>query len=310
MGRWGREELEAKVSGISIYARVTPRDKLRIVEAWKERGAVVAMLGDGVNDAPALRAADVGVAMGGGGTHVTKEAGDLVLLDDRLGTLMEAVAQGRLVRASVGRALEYLLTGNMGEVLLIGVGMAVAGVAALTPLQLLWINLVTDGLPALFLALPAMGGSSAPAEGEPPLVELTSRRFWFRVVVFGCCAAGCAGLAYGRGSALGGTSMGKAYAFGAVVCEELLRSVVMGLRGRLASQGRGWPLWGVLATAVAGGVLQLALLRNARAASLLGGAALGVAQIGEAFLFGVGAVCLGQAFLWLQPAHKHSRGPE
>ena len=300
--QWERAELEARVEGIRLYARVTPRDKLRIVEAWKRRGAVVAMIGDGVNVAPALRAADVGVDMGGGGTYVTKEAGDLVLLDDRLGTLMEAVAQGRRVRASVGRALEYLLTGNMGEVLLIGVGMAVAGVAgvaALTPLQLLWINLVTDGLPALFLALPATGAASGPAHEEPPIVELTNRRFWFRVVVFGCCAAGCAGLAYVRGSALGGIPMGKAYAFGAVVCEELLRSVVMALRGRAAAGGRGWALWGVLATAAAGGVLQLALLHNAGAARLLGGAALGVAQIGEAFLFGAAAVFLGQALIAL-----------
>ena len=106
---------------------------------------------------------------------------------------------------------------------------------------------------------------------------------------------------------MGGTSMGKAYAFGAVVCEELLRSVVMGFRGRSGFQGRGWPLWGVLATAAACGVLQLALLRNAWAAALLGGAALGLAQIGEAFLFGVGAVCLGQALIWLQSTHYSSR---
>ena len=93
--------------------------------------------------------------------------------------------------------------------------------------------------------------------------------------------------------------MGKAYAFGAVVCEELLRSVVMALRGRVGAGGRDWPLWGVLATAAAGGVFQMALLHNARAARLLWGAALGVAQIGEAFLFGAAAVLFGQALISL-----------
>jgi len=300
LDKWNEAELTARVEGIRLFARVTPRDKLRIVEAWKERGAVVAMIGDGVNDAPALRAADVGVAMGRGGAHVTKEAGDLVLLDDRLGTLMEALAQGRRVRASVGCSLEYLLTGNMGEVLLIGVGLVATGVTALTPLQLLWINLVTDGLPALFLALPAMGEASTLGAREPPLVELTSRRFWFRVVVFGCCAAACAGAAYARGSALGGGPMGKAYAFGSIVFEELLRSVVMGLRGRAAAGSGSGALWGLTATAVGGVLIQTALLRNEWAACFLGGTPLRVLQIGEAFLFGAAAVFLGQSLISLQ----------
>ena len=294
LGQWSEAELAVRVERITIYARVTPMDKLRIVEAWKERGAVVAMIGDGVNDAPALCAADVGVAMGGSGTHVTKEAGDLVLLDDRLGTLMEALAQGRRVRSSVGRSLEYLLTGNMGEVLLIGVGLVVSGVAALTPLQLLWINLVTDGLPALFLALPAVGGASSLGEREPPLVELTSWRFWLRVALFGCCAAACAGVAYIRGSALGGVPMGKAYAFGAVVFEELLRAMVMGLQCRAVAGFGGGALWGLAASAGGGVVIQLGLLRNEWAACLLGGTSLRWGQIGEAFLFGAAAVLLGQ----------------
>jgi Ca2+-transporting ATPase len=299
---WSREKMADQVAAIRLYARVTPGDKLRIVQAWRAGGAVVAMVGDGVNDAPALQAADVGVAMGKGGAHVTREAGDLVLLDDRLGTLMEAIAQGRRVRRSVGRAIEYLLTGNAGEVLLIGGGMLAAGVSVLSPLQLLWINLVTDGLPALLLALPDVAAPSGAGGREPPVARFTSSRLWTRVIVFGCCAAVFAGLAYKRGYSIGGISTGKAYAFGAVVFEELLRSVVIGAEARTRAVGVGGAgsMGGLVVTMAMGCLVQVLLMRVEWAAQLLGASALSPGQIVEAFSFGGVAVCVGRLVLFFR----------
>jgi len=168
--------LVEQVERVAVYARVSAEHKLRIVRAWRSRGAIVAMTGDGVNDAPAVKEADIGVAMGLTGTHVTKEASDMVVTDDNFASIAAAVEEGRGIYENIRKSVHYLLSCNMSEVLVMLLAALAGFPLPLLPVQILWINLVTDGLPALALAVDPRAPDVMARPPRRPDTRILSRR--------------------------------------------------------------------------------------------------------------------------------------
>ena len=190
------QALAAVVPDIAVYARVSAEHKLRVVKAWQAAGAVVGMTGDGVNDAPAVRAADIGIAMGITGTDVTKEASDMVLTDDNFASIVAAVEEGRGIYDNIQKFIHYLLSCNAGEVLLMFVAAVAGWPAPLAAIQILWLNLVTDGLPALALGLEPPEADIMRRPPRPPREAVITPSRGALIVAHGVIVAGVSLLAF------------------------------------------------------------------------------------------------------------------
>jgi len=218
------EELQRRVVEVDVYARVTAAHKLRIIRALKANQAVVAMTGDGVNDAPAIKGADIGIAMGISGTEVTKQAADMIITDDNFATIVAAVEEGRGIYDNIQKTLQYLLAGSAGELLLMTVCVVVGLPTPLLPIHLLWINLVTDGLPALCLATDPIDADVMRRLPRLRSERLMNGTFLRTMLITGFLTAGVSFAAYGYGLRTGTVASARGAAFAVLVFAELLRA--------------------------------------------------------------------------------------
>ncbi len=223
------EELDGRVAHIAVYARVSPENKIRIVKAWQRRGEVVSMTGDGVNDAPALKAADIGCAMGITGTDVAKGAADMTLTDDNFATIVDAVREGRGIYANIKKVVGFLLGTNIGEVLSVFFTMLIWHVSPCLSMQLLWVNLVTDGLPAVALGMEAVEKDVMDYKPKPRSEGLFAHGFGLRTILQGVMfgALTIAAFVIGGGIHEETLASGRTLAFMVLACSQIVQSFNM-----------------------------------------------------------------------------------
>nr|WP_309686539.1 cation-translocating P-type ATPase [Armatimonas sp.] len=229
------EQLQQRTPTIAVYARVTAAHKLRIIHALRASGAIVAMTGDGVNDAPAIKHADIGIAMGKTGTEVTKQAADMIITDDNFATIVAAVEEGRGIYDNIRKTLEYLLAGNAGELLLMTACVIVGLPSPLLPIHLLWINLVTDGLPALCLAIDPIDSDVMKRPPRHPFEKIIDRSFLRTMLLNGFLTAGVTFTEYLYILRTETPEVARTHAFTVLVFAELLRS--------FGARSESKPLW-------------------------------------------------------------------
>lgn len=221
-------ELDGQVERISVYARVSPENKIRIVKAWQRKGQVVSMTGDGVNDAPALKAADIGCAMGITGTDVAKGAADMTLTDDNFATIVDAVREGRGIYANIKKVVGFLLGTNIGEVITVFVAMLLWHKSPLMSMQLLWINLVTDSLPAIALGVEPVEKDIMTQKPKPKDEGLFAHGFGVRIVLQGAMFGILALAAFYFGeSATGQDAGGQTLAFMVLALSQIVQAFNM-----------------------------------------------------------------------------------
>ena len=216
------EVLKKRVEDISVYARVSPEHKIRIVRAWQEKGKVVAMTGDGVNDAPALKQADIGIAMGITGTEVAKDAAAMVLTDDNFSTIVRAISNGRSIYANIKNSIKFLLSGNTAGILSVLYASLCALPNPFAPVHLLFINLVTDSLPAIAIGLEPHNESimkETPRDRNTPILD---KSFAIEVMLEGLLIAIGTMSAYYVGLSAGGAETARTMAFATLCLSRLL----------------------------------------------------------------------------------------
>ena len=219
-----QSKLERDIKDYAVFARVTPEHKVRIVEAWQKTGAVVAMTGDGVNDSPALKKADIGIAMGKNGTDVAKNAADMILTDDNFVTIVEAVKQGRTIYDNIRKAVHFLIATNIGEIVTIFMGLVLGMKSPLLAIQLLWINLVTDSLPAIAIGLERPEKDIMNRKPESSKRGIFANGLWNKIIVEGIMIGMLTLVAFSIGNKFYGLEVGRTMAFVALGVLELVHS--------------------------------------------------------------------------------------
>lgn len=221
-------ELDDQIENIAVYARVSPENKIRIVKAWQRKNQVVAMTGDGVNDAPALKAADIGCAMGITGTDVAKDAADMTLTDDNFATIVDAVREGRGIYANIKKVVGFLLGTNIGEVITVFVAMLLWHKTPLLSMQLLWINLVTDSLPAIALGMEAVESDVMDKNPKPKDEGLFARGYGIKIVLQGIMFGTLSLIAFWLGEqATGQEAGGQTLAFMVLALSQVVQAFNM-----------------------------------------------------------------------------------
>ena len=219
-----QSKLEREIKNYAVFARVTPEHKVRIVEAWQKTGAVVAMTGDGVNDSPALKKADIGIAMGKNGTDVAKNAADMILTDDNFVTIVEAVKQGRTIYDNIRKAVHFLIATNIGEIVTIFMGLVLGMKSPLLAIQLLWINLVTDSLPAIAIGLERPEKDIMNRKPESSKRGIFANGLWNKIIVEGIMIGMLTLVAFSIGNKFYDLEVGRTMAFVALGVLELVHS--------------------------------------------------------------------------------------
>lgn len=279
------QELDQKLEHISVYARVSPENKIRIVDAWQKKGHIAAMTGDGVNDAPALKKADIGVAMGITGTEVSKDASAMILADDNFATIMKAVLTGRNVYRNIRNAIQFLLSGNMAAILVVLFCSVMALDTPFEPVHLLFINLLTDSLPALAIGMEPSDRELLKDQPRDPKTGILTKDFMVKLAGYGLLIAAVTQTAYGIGSQKNAMTA-STMAFATLTLARLFHGFTCRSERSLKKIGILSNLWSVAAFCTGTGLL-LAVLFVPKLQELFMAESLNMVQIGWIVLLAV-----------------------